>query len=108
MTRAPFAKWCTKIRLPSSRNRRSSTFNALRLCRRLERKNSSMRIRPGRLDLTYCTNIHAGESWEEVESSITTYALPLRDHLAPGNPFGIGLRQIGRASCRERGEISVV
>jgi sugar phosphate isomerase/epimerase len=51
-----------------------------------------MRIRPGLLDLTYCTNIHAGESWEEVESSIATYALPLRDRLAPGKPFGIGLR----------------
>jgi len=51
-----------------------------------------MWIKPGRLDLTYCTNIHAGESWDEVEQSIASYALPLREHLAPGQPFGIGLR----------------
>ena len=47
-----------------------------------------MRIRPGLLDLTYCTNIHAGESWEEVESSIATYALPLRDRLARHERLG--------------------
>jgi len=51
-----------------------------------------MWIRPGRLDLTYCTNIHAGESWDEVESSIAQYAVPLRDRLAPSQPFAIGLR----------------
>ena len=50
-----------------------------------------MRIKPG-LDLTYCTNIHAGESWDEVEQSIARYALPLLESLAHGEPFGIGLR----------------
>jgi sugar phosphate isomerase/epimerase len=50
-----------------------------------------MQIKPG-LDLTYCTNIHAGESWDEVEQSIARYALPLRDRLAGGKPFAIGLR----------------
>jgi sugar phosphate isomerase/epimerase len=51
-----------------------------------------MWIKPGRLDLTYCTNIHAGESWDEVEQSVAQYALPLRERLAKGQPFGIGLR----------------
>ena len=50
-----------------------------------------MWIKPG-LDLTYCTNIHAGESWSEVQSSLVEFALPLKQHLSPEAPFGLGLR----------------
>jgi sugar phosphate isomerase/epimerase len=49
-------------------------------------------INPGQLDLTYCTNIHAGESWDEVEASIARHALPLKKNLAPDVPFALGLR----------------
>ncbi len=51
-----------------------------------------MWIRPGQLDLTYCTNIHAGESWAEVAASIVRYAVPLQKRLAGDEPFGLGLR----------------
>jgi hypothetical protein len=51
-----------------------------------------MWIRPDELDLTYCTNIHAGEDWDAVEASIVQHALPLKQRIAPDVPFGLGLR----------------
>ncbi|MBP4138557.1 metabolite traffic protein EboE [Flavobacterium geliluteum] len=42
--------------------------------------------------LSYCTNIHAGESWEAVFKSIETYCIPLKEKVSPNKPFGIGLR----------------
>jgi sugar phosphate isomerase/epimerase len=46
----------------------------------------------GRLDLTYCSNIHAGERWDEVSAALS-HALPcVRDRLAHVGPFAIGLR----------------
>lgn len=54
------------------------------------------------LDLSYCTNIHPGESWAEVRASLEHYLLPLRRQLAQDRPFGIGLRLSDQAS-RELG-----
>ncbi len=51
-----------------------------------------MRIDPGHFDLTYCTNIHAGESWDEVEASLAEYAIPLKERLSPDARFALGLR----------------
>ena len=42
--------------------------------------------------LTYCTNIHPGERWSEVQESLQTYLPPIREALSPDQPFGIGLR----------------
>jgi hypothetical protein len=42
--------------------------------------------------LTYCSNIHAGESWQEVFANLQQYIPPLKATLAPQQPFGIGLR----------------
>jgi hypothetical protein len=42
--------------------------------------------------LSYCTNIHAGESWEAVFKSIVTYCVPIKKKVSPYEPFGIGLR----------------
>jgi len=42
--------------------------------------------------LTYCTNIHPGESWEEVDQSLKTYVPAVQSAVAPDQPFGIGLR----------------
>ena len=50
-----------------------------------------MWIKPGQLDLTYCTNIHAGETWDEVRASIEEFALPLKRSCSPDAPFGLGL-----------------
>jgi sugar phosphate isomerase/epimerase len=51
-----------------------------------------MWIKPGLLDLTYCTNIHPGESWQEVRSNIASHVLDLKKRLSPNASFGIGLR----------------
>ena len=42
--------------------------------------------------LTYCTNIHPGESWPEVRDNLERYLVPVREQVAPGRPFGVGLR----------------
>lgn len=42
--------------------------------------------------LSYCTNIHAGESWQSVFESLQSHALQIKSSLAPDNAFGIGLR----------------
>ena len=44
------------------------------------------------LHLTYCTNIHPGETWAEVEHNLRQYVLPLKTRLCRDRPFGIGLR----------------
>ncbi len=51
------------------------------------------------LHLTYCTNIHPGETWAEVQQNLQTYLPPLKAQLSPQAPFGIGLRL---ADCASR------
>lgn len=73
-------------------------------------------LRGRELHLSYCTNIHAGESWDDVSASLDDYVPAVRDGLArmrdgqtpmhdgpvatrePGQAFGIGLRLSGRAA----------
>jgi len=50
------------------------------------------------LHLTYCTNIHPGESWEDVFHSLQQHVPAIRRRLAPGAPFGIGLRLSNQAA----------
>src|SRR5690606_21361932 len=58
-----------------------------------------MRVGPdGFFELTYCTNIHPGEGLDEVEQQLEGYAAPLKERLAPGRPFGVGLRLSDAAS----------
>ncbi len=47
--------------------------------------------------LTYCTNIHPGESWAEVRANLERYIPQIRERLALGRSFGLGLRLSGRA-----------
>ncbi|MBW4613587.1 MAG: metabolite traffic protein EboE [Desmonostoc vinosum HA7617-LM4] len=42
--------------------------------------------------LTYCTNIHPGENWDDVFANLKQYIPSLKTRLAPNQPFGIGLR----------------
>ena len=44
------------------------------------------------LHLTYCTNIHPGETWAEVRENLERYLVPVRERVSPGAPFGVGLR----------------
>lgn len=48
--------------------------------------------------LTYCTNIHAGNGWNEVYANLQHYAPALKARFAPHTAFGIGLRLSGRES----------
>ncbi len=46
----------------------------------------------GRPHLTYCTNIHPGETWPEVRRNLERYVLHVKENIAPSEPFGLGLR----------------
>jgi hypothetical protein len=50
------------------------------------------------LHLTYCTNIHPGESWPEVWANLKQYLPPLKEKLSPQQAMGIGLRLSDQAS----------
>ena len=44
------------------------------------------------MPLTYCLNVHPGESWPENLATLRTTLLAVRDLVSPGSPFGLGLR----------------
>ncbi|MGY6648588.1 metabolite traffic protein EboE [Wenyingzhuangia sp. IMCC45574] len=48
--------------------------------------------------LSYCTNIHAGESWEATFKNIQKYVLGVKQNIVPEEAFGIGLRLSNEAS----------
>ena len=50
-----------------------------------------MKLKHG-LHLAYCTNIHRGESWEETFEALQKHTLAVRDSVANGQPYAIGLR----------------
>ena len=55
-----------------------------------------MRLDPdGFFQLTYCTNIHPSNGWDDVLANLRRYAPPLKARFAPDAPFGIGLRLSG-------------
>jgi sugar phosphate isomerase/epimerase len=52
----------------------------------------------GRFHLTYCSNIHPGETWHQV-SAVLTASLPrIRGLVAHDGPFGVGLRLSAQAA----------
>lgn len=42
--------------------------------------------------LSYCSNIHPAESWQQVLENLQKHLLPIKSKLAENEPFGIGLR----------------
>lgn len=48
--------------------------------------------------LTYCTNIHPGESWSETFENIKEYIPGIKQEVSAEKPFGIGLRLSNEAS----------
>ncbi|WP_250631979.1 metabolite traffic protein EboE [Rhodoflexus caldus] len=48
--------------------------------------------------LTYCTNIHPGESWAEVWAALQQHIPAVRQQVCSNQPFGIGLRLSDLAS----------
>jgi hypothetical protein len=56
-------------------------------------------MRIGGAHLTYCTNIHAGESWADVRANLARYTLAVKRRVCPEAPFGVGLRLSARAAA---------
>jgi sugar phosphate isomerase/epimerase len=48
--------------------------------------------RPELGHLTYCTNIHPGESWAEVSANLERYLPAVKREVAPDRALGVGLR----------------
>ena len=59
------------------------------------------------LHLTYCTNIHPGETWDEVFANVSTHVLAVKARVAPDRPFGVGLR-LSAAAARRLAEPEVL
>jgi sugar phosphate isomerase/epimerase len=51
-----------------------------------------MRLGKSDAHLTYCTNIHPGETWAEVRENLGRHVLAVKALVAPDRPFGVGLR----------------
>ncbi len=51
-----------------------------------------MLISPDGPHLTYCSNIHPGERWDETCASVLTHVPQVRDRVAADQRFGVGLR----------------
>lgn len=52
------------------------------------------------LHLTYCLNIHPGESWADNFAAIREKALAVKQRVAPDQWFGLGLRIAHHAAAR--------
>lgn len=48
--------------------------------------------------ITYCTNIHPGESWQEISAAVRCHAPVVKKQVAPDGWFPLGLRLSGRAA----------
>jgi sugar phosphate isomerase/epimerase len=49
--------------------------------------------------LTYCTNIHPGESWQHVLDNLESHGLSVKQQVAPNEAFPLGLRISWQASA---------
>lgn len=54
--------------------------------------------------LTYCTNIHAGETWADHFDQLQRHIPNIKKKVSPDKPFGIGLRLANAASLELRKE----
>ena len=51
------------------------------------------------IHLAYCTNVHRGETWSETFATLERHTLPVRQRVAPGQSYAIGLRLGQRAAA---------
>ena len=58
--------------------------------------------------LTYCSNIHPGETWTDVRAQIGAHLPRVKSELSPDQPFGIGLRlsALAAESLSDRGTMA--
>ncbi len=52
------------------------------------------------LHLAYCTNVHRGESWAQTFEMLERHTLVVRERIAAGEPYAIGLR-LGQNAAAE-------
>jgi sugar phosphate isomerase/epimerase len=51
------------------------------------------------IHLAYCTNVHRGETWAETFATLERHTLPVRQRVASGQSYAIGLRLGQRAAA---------
>lgn len=51
------------------------------------------------IHLAYCTNVHRGENWAETFAALEKHVLPVRQRVAAGKSYAIGLRLGQRAAA---------
>jgi len=56
--------------------------------------------------LTYCSNIHPGESWDETFANIRQYVPGVKKQVLPDASFPVGLRLSGRAASELNDELA--
>lgn len=66
-----------------------------------------MRVAGG-AHLTYCTNVHAGESWAETAEQLRRHLPPVKARVSPAAPFGVGLRLSARAAAQLAGDAAAL
>jgi len=57
--------------------------------------------------LTYCSNIHPGESWDDHFKELKVYLPELKQRLSPDKPFGVGLRLSAKAAASLRDQTNL-
>ncbi len=62
---------------------------------------------PGQPHLTYCTNIHAGESWAEIRAALGRHLPDVKARISSDRPMGVGLR-LSAVAARELSEPAVL
>lgn len=55
--------------------------------------------------LSYCTNIHSGETWQEHFNELNKAIPFIKDKVSPALPFGIGLR-LSNTACTDLSEVA--
>ncbi|WMJ74459.1 metabolite traffic protein EboE [Cytophagaceae bacterium ABcell3] len=55
-------------------------------------------MKVGSCHLSYCSNVHPADSWDETFAKLKQHTLAIAGKIAIAKPFGIGLRLSGRAS----------
>lgn len=52
----------------------------------------------GKHHVTYCTNIHPGQDWDNTFKHLKKYVPEIKQQVSPDTPFGLGLRLSNKAS----------
>src|SRR5690625_3066328 len=53
-------------------------------------------------NLSYCSNLHPGSSWEAIREQLGRYLRELKQRLSPDAPWGVGLRPTPNAGYELR------